>query len=32
MIEITEEEVEKVLKDAEYFIDEIKKKLEEYLK
>jgi uncharacterized protein (UPF0332 family) len=32
MEEITGEEAEKTLKDAEYFIDEVKKKLEEYLK
>lgn len=31
MIEITKEEAEKVLKDAEYFVSEIKKKLNEFL-
>jgi len=32
MEEITKEEAEKVLKDAEYFVSEIKKKLENFLK
>lgn len=32
MEEITKEEAEKVLKDAEYFLSEIKKKLQDYLR
>lgn len=32
MIETTKEEAEMLLKDAEYFVSEIKQKLEEYLK